>query len=125
MTVMPNRPEKAELLRHGDLVGGISVIMVSYWTGPVLSAAIESVLAPNQDGATELIVVDNGNPPAVSGELIRLAEGEARLTLVSGHGNVGFARGCNIGARRATGSLPVAVEPGLLSQSWRNTCLIG
>ena len=85
--------------------------MVSYWTGPVLSAAIESVLAPKQVAVVELIVVDNGNPPAVSGELVRLAEGEPRLTLVSGHGNVGFARGCNIGARRARGSYLLLLNP--------------
>ena len=108
---MQTRPEKTEISRHGDPPAGISVIMVSYWTGPVLSAAIESVLAPNQDGADELIVVDNGNPPAVGGELIRLAEEEARLTLVSGHGNVGFARGCNIGARRASGSYLLLLNP--------------
>ena len=72
---MQTRPEKTEIFNHGGPPEGISVIMVSYWTGPVLSAAIESVLAPNQDGAVELIVVDNGNPPAVSGELVRLAEG--------------------------------------------------
>ena len=105
------RHQKTELFHHGERPEGISVIMVSYWTGPVLSAAIESVLAPNQDGAAELIVVDNGNPPAVSGDLVRLAEGEARLTLVSGHGNVGFARGCNIGARRATGSYLLLLNP--------------
>ena len=111
MTVMPNRPEKTKLSRHSGPPEGISVIMVSYWTGPVLSAAIDSVLAPNQDGVVELIVVDNGNPPAVSEELIRLAEGEPRLKIVSGHGNVGFARGCNIGARRARGSYLLLLNP--------------
>ena len=105
------RHQKTEISHHGGPPAGISVIMVSYWTGPVLSAAIESVLAPNQDGAAELIVVDNGNPPAVSGELMRLAEGEARLTLVNGHGNVGFARGCNIGARRARGRYLLLLNP--------------
>ena len=105
------RHQKTELSQHCDEQEGISVIMVSYWTGPVLSAAIESVLAPNQDGAAELIVVDNGNPPAVSGELARRAEEEARLTLVSGHGNVGFARGCNIGVRRARGRYLLLLNP--------------
>ena len=105
------RHQKTELSQHCDEQEGISVIMVSYWTGPVLSAAIESVLAPNQDGAAELIVVDNGNPPAVTRELARRAEEEPRLTLVSGHGNVGFARGCNIGARRATGSYLLLLNP--------------
>ena len=105
------RHQKTELSQHCDEQEGISVIMVSYWTGPVLSAAIESVLAPNQDGAAELIVVDNGNPPAVTRELARRAEEEARLTLVSGHGNVGFARGCNIGVRRARGRYLLLLNP--------------
>ena len=89
------------------------MIMVSYRTGPVLSAAIESVLAPDQEGVAELILIDNGNPPVVVSELAHRAQEDLRLTLVSGHGNVGFARGCNIGARRGKGSLPVAVEPRL------------
>ena len=105
------RHQKTELSQHCDEQEGISVIMVSYWTGPVLSAAIESALAPNQDGAAELIVVDNGNPPAVTRELARRAEEEARLTLVSGHGNVGFARGCNIGVRRARGRYLLLLNP--------------
>ena len=36
---------------------------------------------------------------------------EPRLTIVSGHGNVGFARGCNIGARRARGRYLLLLNP--------------
>ena len=111
MTVTPHYPETAELSRHSDLTGGVSVVMVSYWTGPVLYSAIESVLALNQKGVIEVIVVDNGNPPAVTRELTRQSDEESRLTLISGHGNVGFARGCNIGASRAGGRYLLLLNP--------------
>ena len=108
---MPKLPEKTDPSCHGDLPEGISVVMVSYWTGPVLSATIEAVLAPEQRAVVELMVVDNGNPPAVTRELARRAEEEPLLTLISGHGNVGFARGCNIGARRARGRYLLLLNP--------------
>lgn len=92
-------------------MAGVSVVMVSYRTGPVLIAAIEAVLAPNQQGLVELVLVDNGNPPEVAAELDRRAASDPRLVLVTGHGNVGFARGCNIGARRARGRDLMLLNP--------------
>lgn len=97
--------------RHDAPGEGVSVIMVSYRTGPVLYPAIEAVLAEDQEGVVELILIDNGNPPAISTELARWAETEPRLVLVSGHGNIGFARGCNIGARRARGRCLLFLNP--------------
>ena len=97
---------------HDDLpLAGISVVMVSYRTGAVLSAAIETALAPDQAGAVELVLVDNGNPPGVATELARRAETDPRFTLLTGHGNVGFARGCNIGARHARGRYLLLLNP--------------
>ena len=109
--VAENGTGDAAVLCHDDPVAGVSVVMVSYRTGPVLWAAIEAVLAPKQDGVVELILIDNGNPPAVATELARRAEAEPRLKLVSGHGNVGFARGCNIGALQATGRHLLLLNP--------------
>ena len=96
---------------RGGPVTGVSVIMVSYWTGSVLGAAIESVLAPDQEGVLELILVDNGNPPDVVAQLLRRAEADPRLVLLGGHGNVGFARGCNLGAGRARGRHLLLLNP--------------
>ena len=96
---------------HAPPVEGVSVVMVSYRTGPVLTAAIEAVLARDQEGVVELILVDNGNPPEVVTELVRRAEAEPRFKLVSGHGNVGFARGCNIGAGQARGRYLLLLNP--------------
>ncbi|MFQ5467050.1 MAG: glycosyltransferase family 2 protein, partial [Kiloniellaceae bacterium] len=102
---------KAATRRQEALVEGVGVVMVSYWTGPVLFAAIDRVLAQDRDGVVDLIVVDNGNPPAVTEELVHRAKAEPRLRLVSGHGNIGFARGCNIGGRQAVGRYLLLLNP--------------
>ena len=94
-----------------DPPGEVSVIMVSYRTGPVLAQAIDAVLAPDQGGVGELILVDNGNPPDVTTALARRAEAEPRLRLVSGLGNVGYARACNLGAQEARGRYLLLLNP--------------
>ena len=95
------RPGENTTFCHTPPVEGVSVVMVSYRTGDVLFAAIDAVLDPDQEGVAELILIDNGNPPEVVAELVRRVDAEPRFTLVGGHGNIGFARGCNLGARRA------------------------
>ena len=94
-------PDENMAFCHTSPGEGVSVVMVSYRTGEVLFPAIDAVLAPDQEGVAELILIDNGNPPEAAAELARRAEADPRFTLVGGHGNIGFARGCNLGARRA------------------------
>ncbi|MCG8443234.1 MAG: glycosyltransferase family 2 protein, partial [Caulobacterales bacterium] len=53
----------------------------------------------------------NGNPEAARARLAARAAGEARLSVLSGHGNVGFARGCNLGAAAASAELLAFVNP--------------
>ena len=53
-----------------------SVVMVSYYTGPILFEAIERIL--NQGVPTELILLDNGNPPDVIEKLKSLASTQPR-----------------------------------------------
>lgn len=86
-----------------------SVVMVSYHTGPVLWMAMEAVLA--QEVCKELIVVDNGNPADVVFRLREFARQNDRVTLVSGQGNIGFARGCNAGAKVAGGDFLLLLNP--------------
>ena len=86
--------------------------MVSYHTGPVLYAAVKSALMQQQ--LAELIVVDNGNPPAVLTRLQQMALGDPRLVIMTGGGNVGFAKGCNAGAARATGDFILLLNPDCL-----------
>ncbi len=87
----------------------ISVIVVSYFTGSHLSATIDSVLS--QDFSFELIVVDNGNPNTIVEELRSRSERHEEMRLLTGHGNVGFATACNLGAKKASGKFLLFLNP--------------
>jgi GT2 family glycosyltransferase len=87
----------------------VSVIMVSFNTGPVLFRSIEAALL--QENLHELIIVDNGNSREVRARLKIWTENDARVMLVTGHGNVGFAVGCNLGAAKATGYYLLLLNP--------------
>jgi GT2 family glycosyltransferase len=90
----------------------ISVVMVSYRTGDILFRSVRSALS--QEGVVDVVVVDNGNPEADERELDRLASEEARLTVLRGQGNVGFAAACNYGASRAKGGALLFLNPDAL-----------
>ncbi|NTU77442.1 MAG: glycosyltransferase family 2 protein [Alphaproteobacteria bacterium] len=78
-----------------------SVVMVTYQTGAILEKAVASVLA--QTAPIELILVNNGNPPEIEAKLVARGKNDPRLRLVTGQGNVGFAKACNLGAKAAKG----------------------
>ena len=86
-----------------------SVISVSYFTGPILNKMIESVLTSTVP--VELILVNNGNTPEVEKALKQRAEQDERITFISGHGNIGFAQGCNRGAKEASGKYLLFLNP--------------
>ena len=87
----------------------VSVIMVVFRTGPALFNAIPHVLAESL--VDEFIVVDNGSSPEDEITLRQIAEREPRFRLIQGHGNIGFARGCNLAARTAKGHHLVVLNP--------------
>lgn len=87
----------------------ISVIMVSYMTGPALMEAIMAVLADRD--IHELIVVDNGNTESARARLSELTAKRTRVRFLQGHGNIGFARACNYGANLATGHYFLFLNP--------------
>ena len=87
----------------------VSVVMVVYMTGEALAQSLDCVLAdPLVD---ELVVVDNGSKPAEAERLRALAARDDRVVLKTGHGNVGFARGANLGALTAKGDVLVVLNP--------------
>ena len=87
----------------------LSVVMVSYRTGPALFDALSAVIAdPVID---ELVLVDHDNPDADRARIDAIAAMEPRLTLVRTNANLGFAKGCNIGARAAQGDLLFFLNP--------------
>jgi len=87
----------------------VSVVMVVYMTGEALQRSIECVLGDSL--VDELLVVDNGSTIVEAARLKRLAESDSRVKLLQGHGNVGFARGANLGARAAKGEVIVFLNP--------------
>ncbi|WP_293677310.1 glycosyltransferase family 2 protein [uncultured Phenylobacterium sp.] len=86
----------------------VSVVMVVYRTGEALEQSLACVLAdPLVD---EFVIVDNGSSSSEVAHLEGLAR-DPRVVLVQGQGNVGFARGANLGAARARGDALVFLNP--------------
>lgn len=92
----------------------VSVVMVSFHTGPALDEAIDAVLA--QDVGLELIVVDNGNPEEVTAALKTRSLADSRIGVLTGHGNVGYAAACNMGAKQASGEYLLLLNPDCVLQ---------
>jgi hypothetical protein len=90
-------------------MSSISAIVVTFQTGPVLARALDSLRL--QDGLREIILVDNGNPEGAVEAAIGSRDDFAPVRVLSGHGNVGFAAACNMGARAATGERLLFINP--------------
>lgn len=87
----------------------VSVVMVVYRTGPALAESIARVLAePTVD---EFIIIDNGSTRQEESIVNAAVADDARVRLARGHGNVGFARGANMGAEMANGRVLVFLNP--------------
>lgn len=85
----------------------VSAVVVSYFTGPLLARALASLRA--QAETAEIVLVNNGNLP---GEVEKAAAGEgAPVRIVTGHGNIGFAAACNLGAKAAQGDYLLFFNP--------------
>ncbi|HEX8568965.1 MAG TPA: glycosyltransferase family 2 protein [Caulobacteraceae bacterium] len=100
---------KGATVVFSPLAVDVSVIMVVYMTGPALFESIGFVLSEPAVG--EFVIVDNGSPPEDAQRLRRLAASEPKIKLLTGHGNVGFARACNMGAAAATGRKLLFLNP--------------
>lgn len=86
-----------------------SIIMVSYHTGPVLEQAIASVMKLKEP--VELVLVNNGNPPEVEADLLTRFKDDPNVRYVTGHGNIGFGKGCNLGGRMSKGDRILLLNP--------------
>jgi len=87
----------------------ISVVMVSYMTGPALTEAVHAVL--DDPDIYELILVDNGSTEAGRQAISRIIAGDDRVRLLQGQGNIGFAKGCNYGVSFASGDVYLFLNP--------------
>jgi hypothetical protein len=108
-------PARAEPIANpggGRVAGSVSVVIVSFRTGPTLEACLDRVLAEPATG--EVVLVDNGSAPETRASLGARAAADGRLRVLSGHGNIGFAAGCNLGARGATRPFLLLLNPDCL-----------
>lgn len=97
------------------MVTTVSVIMTSYQTGEALKFAVDSVLG--QKNLAELLIVDNGNPEEMLGWLRETEASQKKVKLLTGHGNIGFSKACNLGAKEASGDVLLFLNPdGLLPE---------
>lgn len=87
----------------------VAVIMVVYNTGPVLFETIEKVVA--DPAVDEFIIVNNGSSDADYERLLDFRDDHPKVQLISGHGNVGFGVGCNIGASASRSEWLIFLNP--------------
>ena len=88
--------------------GGVDVVVVTYRTGPVLFDCLDAVLA--EPALARLVVVDNGNDDDVERRLDSLAS-SPQVEVLRDHGNVGFARACNLGVARGSAPAVLLINP--------------
>lgn len=101
--------------RVGTTLSKCSAIVVSYKTGPTLERCLTALQQVRSVG--EIIVVDNGNFELEEASLDAIASADPRFRILRGHGNVGFAAGCNLGARSVSGDVLCFVNPDVLLKS--------
>jgi N-acetylglucosaminyl-diphospho-decaprenol L-rhamnosyltransferase len=92
----------------------VSAIVVSFSTGDVL---LECLAALDADGAIdEIVLVNNGNPVGMLERIDETYGRSARMKLIGGGVNRGFAAGVNLGAANAKGDWLLIVNPDAVLQ---------
>jgi N-acetylglucosaminyl-diphospho-decaprenol L-rhamnosyltransferase len=92
----------------------VTAVVVTYYTGDSLELCLRSLVS--EPCVDEIVLVDNGNPKDVSSALRAFQADMRNVKLVQGHGNVGFAKGCNMGAKLASGRCLLFMNPDVILQ---------
>jgi len=87
----------------------VSAIVVSFQTGPRLKECLYGLVA--DPGVSEIILVDHGNPDDMRAWLDQFASTRPEVFIVSGHGNIGFGAGVNLGTAKAAGPHLLVINP--------------
>jgi N-acetylglucosaminyl-diphospho-decaprenol L-rhamnosyltransferase len=83
-------------------------VVVNYQAGPLLTRCVESVLSDTSAGAVELVVVDNGS---ADGSVDQLRAACPDVHVVLAPGNVGYARGNNLGIAATRAPVVAVLNP--------------
>ena len=78
----------------------VSVIIVTYNSAQVIIACIDSIVNNSQGIEVEILIIDNGS---TDDTCAIIAQNHTDITVITGHGNIGFAAGNNIGLQEAQG----------------------
>lgn len=87
----------------------VSAIVVSYQTGPRLKECLYALDA--DPDVSEIILVDNGNPDEMTVWVRSFASTRENMSVLSGHGNIGFGAAVNLGERRASSPHILVINP--------------
>ena len=83
----------------------VTAVILAWGDEPVLEEAVRAVLA-SEDVKPDVVLVDNG----CTSDAVEVLEGVTGVTVVRPGENTGFAAGCNLGARHATGEFVAFVN---------------
>lgn len=78
----------------------VSIIILSYNTQDLLKNCLNSLFSHTKNDDVEVIVVDNNSK---DDSVAMMKKEFPKITVVENNENVGFSRGCNIGAKKAKG----------------------
>ncbi len=100
-----------EQLNNGTMNTILSIIILSYNTADITTACIKSIFANYKkeidDKTLEVIIVDNASTDNSLSAILNLQftifNGRKRFKIIQNKKNVGFAKGCNLGAKNAQG----------------------
>ncbi len=88
----------------------VSVIYVYYNTPLELVQSVDSVLDNSKKIQLEIILVDNDSPKRIP----KVLEKRKGIKIIRNKQNLGFGRGCNVGAKAATGEYLMFLNPDTL-----------
>tara|TARA_A100001037_G_scaffold301810_1_gene332101 strand:- start:425 stop:1345 length:921 start_codon:yes stop_codon:yes gene_type:complete len=86
----------------------VSVIIVTYNSAQVIIDCIDSIINNSQDVEVEILIVDNGSTDHTCETI---THHYPDINLMSGHGNLGFAAGNNMGMEAAQGRHFLILNP--------------
>ncbi len=85
----------------------LSIVVLSYNTKDLILNCLKSVISQYKKSLEqkefEILVVDNASSDDSASAILNLRSKILNLTLIQNKENVGFAKGCNIGAKSASG----------------------
>lgn len=87
----------------------VTALVVTYHTGPRLKECIYALVSDSD--VTHTVIVNNGNPGACTDWLRHIAAAREDVTLLTGHGNIGFGAGINLAAKHALDGDYLVINP--------------